>query len=292
MSNNQTTEKKNSTVPEIHGPIEGHKLEIGGGFNALSFKENDFRGMMDPLIMVDHFTMTEPTFGAHAHAGISAVTVLFEDSQGHFVNRDSLGKHIKLEAGDVYWMVAASGAIHDEAPEEGASTHGLQIFVNLPSRMKHDEPHSRHVQAAEIPVIEKEDRRLRVVLGETNGIKGPQSPSLPFMLIDGKLNKEAVFSHTLPNHDSAWVHSAKGDIEVTLNGRKSIVKEGGALGLRATGDHSSLAITAHSDSHFVLISATPLHEPFVKKGPFVMSTDEDIQQVEEDYKNGKLGQIA
>src|SRR6056297_211452 len=111
----------------------GAAMTRGTGFEALSFIHRQLDGLMDPLIMVDHFTMTEPTFAPHAHAGLSAVSVLFEDSTGSFRNRDSLGNDIELAPGDLYWLKAASGAVHDEAPTPGSRTHALQIFVNLPA---------------------------------------------------------------------------------------------------------------------------------------------------------------
>src|SRR5262245_58362662 len=109
--------------------VAGVSHQIGNGFTAWHFSEEMFDGTMDPLLMVDHFVMTGPTFEPHLHAGISAVTALFEDSQGHFLNRDTLGQNIALKAGDLYWLAAASGAAHEERPEEGARVHALQVFV-------------------------------------------------------------------------------------------------------------------------------------------------------------------
>ena len=133
------------------GPVYGSPLSIGSGFTGVGFRHGQFSGAMDPLIMVDHYTMTKPTFGAHPHAGLSAVTVLFEDTEGKFNNRDSLGNDFNINPGDLYWLNAGSGAIHDEAPRKGASIHGLQIFVNLPARMKHQAPSSLHVKREDIP---------------------------------------------------------------------------------------------------------------------------------------------
>ncbi|HBM83879.1 MAG TPA: pirin family protein, partial [Halieaceae bacterium] len=94
----------------ITAPQAGDALEIGAGFVAQSFRERNFAGAMDPLVMVDHYRMTEPTFGPHPHAGLSAVSVLFEDSDGAFHNRDSLGNDFDLLPGELYWLKAGSGA--------------------------------------------------------------------------------------------------------------------------------------------------------------------------------------
>ena len=94
--------------PRFGGIVAGVPHRIGTGFEARHFSEDMFGGAMDPLLMVDHFVMTEPTFEPHLHAGISAVTMLFEDSVGAFLNRDTLGHDIELGAGDLYWLSAAS----------------------------------------------------------------------------------------------------------------------------------------------------------------------------------------
>jgi redox-sensitive bicupin YhaK (pirin superfamily) len=151
---------------------------------------------MDPLVMVDHYRMTESTFGAHPHAGLSAVSVLFEDSEGAFHNRDSLGNDFDMLPGDLYWLKAGSGAVHDESPRTGASIHGLQVFVNLPARMKHDAPESRHVKAQDIPVLETDGYRVRVVLGNSNGISGRGSPALPMTILDGRIGPGSAFTTT------------------------------------------------------------------------------------------------
>jgi redox-sensitive bicupin YhaK (pirin superfamily) len=145
-------------------PIAPKYLEIGNGFTALSFKHASFDEIMDPLIMVDHFRMSKPTFGEHGHAGISAVSVLFEDSEGAFNNRDSLGNNIDLKPGDLYWLKAGKGAMHDEKPLPGARTHGLQMFVNLPASQKHEAPEAVHVKAGAMPIIKSATHRVRVVL--------------------------------------------------------------------------------------------------------------------------------
>jgi len=105
--------------------VTGTCFSIGNGFEAQSLKHEQFDGLMDPLVMIDHYTMTTPTFGAHPHAGMSSVSILFEDSEGVFNNRDSLGNNIDLLPGDAYWLMAGRGAIHDEKPTRGSHTHGL-----------------------------------------------------------------------------------------------------------------------------------------------------------------------
>ena len=121
----------------VSEPLHGADLSIGHGFQARSYRAVEIGELMDPLVMVDHYVMTEPTFGAHPHAGLSAVSLLFEDSEGLFRNRDSLGNDFDLAPGDLYWLKAGSGAVHDECPRVNARTHGLQVFVNVPQSQRY-----------------------------------------------------------------------------------------------------------------------------------------------------------
>ena len=273
--------------------VSGKSLQIGDGFNALSFKEQYFDGLMDPLVMVDHYTMTSPTFGVHPHAGMSAVSILFEDSQGSFHNRDSLGNSIHLAPGDLYWLQAGSGALHDEAPCPNARIHGVQVFVNLPARLEHGMPDSLHVRASDMPVLENDDYRVRVMLGESGGVNGAKSPALPATVLDGKLNAGGRFSQTLPAHYSAWVYPVNGSIQVKHQDTLITIPAGKSLSLRNEkyATDITLQTPANSEAQFVLISAEPIRESFVQRGPFVMSTIEALDRIEKKYHAGKLGTI-
>ena len=135
MNLNRPTRVKHVVVSE---PVRGRRIDIGAGFSALSFDHDEFDGLMDPLVMVDHFTMSKPTFGPHPHAGMSAVSVRSRTAGALFHNRDSLGPDIDLAPGDLYWLKAGRGAVHDAGPRPGAQTHALQVFVNLPAAAKRE----------------------------------------------------------------------------------------------------------------------------------------------------------
>ena len=281
-----------SPALELSEIIEGSALSSGSGFSARGFRERQFDGLMDPLIMVDHFVMIEPTFGPHPHAGMSAVSLLFEDSEGRFHNRDSLGNNLDLLPGDLYWLKAARGVVHDEKPRPGARTHGLQFFVNLPARHKNDEPAALHVPAARMPVLEGEGYRLRVVLGEFDGVVGARPPALPLNLVEGGLSAGAATDHSLQSGQSLWVYAITGTLTLTVGGLKRTLSEGESLALRNTSPQAlPLAIQADLDTHVVLIEAEPLRECFVQKGPFVMSALEDLTRANRDYANGLMGEL-
>ncbi|MGB1837829.1 pirin family protein [Marinobacter adhaerens] len=178
-------------------PVKGTSLSVGSGFTGVGFRHGQFYGAMDPFIMVDHYTMTAPTFGAHPHAGLSAVTVLFEDTEGKFNNRDSLGNDFDINPGDLYWLSAGSGAVHDEAPRESATIHGLQIFVNLPGRMKHQAPSSLHVKREDMPTLKGQGYRVRLVLGQSNGVETDAASVWPATILDGFADKTSLFEHRI-----------------------------------------------------------------------------------------------
>lgn len=284
------------TATLITSATYGNAVEIGDGFRALAFREKDFFGAMDPLVMVDHYRMTEPTFGAHPHAGLSAVSVLFEDSEGEFHNRDSLGNDFNLMPGDLYWLKAGAGVVHDESPRSGAKIHGLQVFVNLPSVIKKSKPKSLHIKAQNIPVYEESGIRVRIVLGMSNGIAGQKSPALPMTILDGQIDSNAVFSHRLQDEENAWIYAIKGELQLTVDGREIRLLAGQSIAVSQTASAPETAIQLSNrktpPAHFTLFSAEPVNEAFVQKGPFVMSSELEIAQVEADFAAGKLGRLV
>ena len=271
--------------------VRGKPFSIGSGFDALSFTHPMYAGAMDPLIMVDHFTMTAPTFGPHAHAGLSAVSILFEDSEGVFNNKDSLGNDIDLQPGDLYWLKAGRGAVHDEKPRTGARTHALQVFVNLPARMKYDAPDSLHVKASEIPVLVGEGYSARLVLGESNGTKGTKSPALPITILDVKLEEGASFAHQVPAGQSAWVLAVDGAFGVRNGDAEASLKPGVSVSIRAQDQVQDLITTGSTEAHFVILQADPLREPFVQRGPFAMTTEAEVDAMFAAHAAGELGSI-
>jgi len=288
----QTYLHNSHTALQVGQQATGKPLNIGTGFKALSFKHDQFDGLLDPLVMVDHFKMSCPTFGAHPHAGMSALSILFEDSDGIFNNRDSLGNNIDLLPGDAYWLKAGSGAVHDEKPTKGSRTHGLQIFVNLPQRNKQDAPASRHVSTHEIPVITGEGHKVRVVLGETNGTKGATSPAFPFTALDIFLENKGSYVHEVKSNNSLMVYAVSGEININLGNHSEHLSEKHAIAIQVRSSTQKLHLSSSHKAHLVILQGEPLHEQFIQKGPFVMSNTEEIHQVTAAYEAGLLGEIA
>jgi redox-sensitive bicupin YhaK (pirin superfamily) len=264
-------------------------MRIGTGFEALGFRHTQFDGLMDPLVMVDHYTMIAPTFGAHPHAGMSAVSILFEDSEGTFHNRDSLGNDLDLRPGDLYWLAAGAGAVHDEAPRPGARIHGLQVFVNLPASRKLDVPRALHVPATEVPVVRTDTARVRVLLGESGGVVGASAPALPLTVLDVHLDAAGHYVHALPGLQGAWLTAVRGDAELVADGHAVVLPEGGAVAVRTASD---LRLQTRAGAHVAVLHGSPLEERFVQRGPFVMSTVAQLDAVASAFAAGRLGSLG
>ncbi|GEA13523.1 pirin-like C-terminal cupin domain-containing protein [Alteromonas sp. KUL49] len=274
----------------------GQPFSVADGFQALAYRDSDFSGTMDPIVMVDHYMMSQPTFGPHPHAGMSAVSMIFEDSEGRFHNRDSLGNAFDIMPGDLYWLKAGAGAIHDEFPLAGSQIHGLQLFVNLPASLQYGAPESLHVSAQHMPVLTGEGSRVRIVLGESNGIKGAQSPALPMTMLDGFLESNVRFSHVPQQGENAWVTVVSGKLTVSSKGVSTNLSAGQAIAFSELHSEHLPQITLDNSGsetvHFVLVAAKPINEEYVQKGPFVMSSYTEIAQAEADLRAGKFGSLA
>lgn len=284
-----------TAAPQVSSPLSGATLSIGTGFEARSFRAKALEAAMDPLVMVDHYVMTEPTFGVHPHAGMSAVSLLFEDGEGRFHNRDSLGNDVDLQPGDLYWLKAGSGALHDEAPRPGSRIHGLQVFVNLPQRQRHDCPMSLLVRGSEMPILSGEDHRIRIAVGRSNGVAGSSAPDASMTILDGYVGGQAGFSHRLDTHRNAWIHAIDGDLLVTVEGVRHTLAQGEALTVSNPdeGHACDLQLQSRGEkmAHCALFDAEPLQETYVQQGPLVMGSASEIAAAQASYKAGHFGQV-
>jgi len=279
--------------PSFSDVYRGRFSDSGRGFSATGFHYSAFSGRMDPLLMVDHYTMSKPTFGIHPHAGLSAVSLLFGDSKGAHNNRDSLGYKFDLEPGDLYWLASGRGAVHDEAPTPGSVIHGLQIFVNMPRALKGNAPDSLLVRSKDMPVLESDAYRVKVAMGKSNDAVGAVSPVSNATILDGTINGNKSFAHQLQKKQNSWVYAVKGKLDV-LSGRGNVsLRSGESVAL---GGASSELVIRNTDpgskAHFVLFSGDVINENFIQHGPFSMSSVPELEQTIMNYRMGKFGRIA
>jgi redox-sensitive bicupin YhaK (pirin superfamily) len=244
---------------------------------------------IDPVIGIDHFTIRAPTFAPHPHAGFSAVTYLFEDSEGEFINRDSLGHQLLAKPGAVIWTVTGSGVMHEEFPRtRGQRSHGLQVFVNLAAAEKMQPPRVLFVDGPEVPIFERPGARARVVVGSAGDVRGKIEPPGDITFLDVKLDPDAAFEQPVSPERSVLAYVIEGSALVGDEARPlgalgavSFATDGDAVLLRAGGDGARV----------VLIAGRPLRERVVAQGPFIMNSEEQIASAIERYRAGGMGRL-
>lgn len=252
-------------------------------------RENRF----DPFLLFDHFAFNDPIegplvgFPMHPHRGIETVTYMLEGSVHH---RDSLGNSGLIGSGDVQWMTSGSGIMHEEMPRRSpqGNVFGFQLWVNLPAKMKMSQPRYQEVSAETIPMMETGGANIRLVAGEIDGVRGPVTEiAANPVYIDVELEPGSAFSHPVPQGHTALAYVFEGEADFGLDesGQGKMVE---AVHLVEFSDGDQLQIQTAPDSgvRFMLIAGAPYNEPIVPYGPFVMNTQQEIQQALADLRNG------
>ncbi|WP_260706810.1 pirin family protein [Edaphobacter flagellatus] len=288
-----TTQKK---VLGTYGAGSHHW--VGDGFPVRNlFPSNGLQVEVSPFLMLDYagpqyFTPSEKRrgVGEHPHRGFETVTIAYQGSVGH---RDSAGNAGVIAPGDVQWMTAASGVLHEELHEAEFSKAGgvfemIQLWVNLPAKDKMSKPGYQTITKEQIPVIALPGGgHVRVIAGEFDGKKGPAKTFTAVNLWDVILKAGEKVELTVPEGHNTAVVLRKGD--ATVNGSAKLKGEAQIAVLAQEGN--TVVIEAKEDSQLVLLSGEPINEPIASYGPFVMNTREEILQAVSDLKAGKFGQL-
>ena len=259
-------------------------------FSAENVSSASVGSDIDPVISIDHFRMRKSIFAPHPHAGFSAITYLFEDSEGEFINRDSLGNYHIAKPGAVVWNVTGSGVIHEEFPKyEGKLSHGLQVFINLAGVEKMRAPHIMFVDGPDVARYEEEGKHIRVVAGRVGDTIGKIQPPGGITFLDIKLDPGVDFEQVLPPDDNVLLYVIEGGVLVGNEGKPLYAHF--AASLNFDGDGVLLKALAEG-VHMVLISGKPLRESVVMQGPFIMNTEDQIIDAFERFKGGEMGRIV
>ncbi|MFY0567903.1 pirin family protein [Archangium lansingense] len=259
-------------------------------FSAANLSSRSVGRDIDPVIGIDHFHIRAPVFAPHPHAGFSAVTYLFEDGEGEFINRDSLGDRVVAHPGAVIWTVTGSGVLHEEYPAtHGKLSHGLQIFVNLPAAEKLQAPRLLFVDGPDVPVRELPGARVRVVTGNSGDVRGKLTAPGDITLLDVKLEPGAAFDESFPADHSVLAYVIKGSAFVGREDRRLGALEAASF---AEGDGAIRLRASPSGAQVVLLAGRPLREPVVSYGPFVMNTEQQLAEAFEHYRAGGMGSLA
>jgi redox-sensitive bicupin YhaK (pirin superfamily) len=242
----------------------------------------------DPYLLLDDFGSTNPDdyiagFPWHPHRGIETVTYMLS---GEVEHGDSLGNEGTIGAGDVQWMSAGSGIIHQEMPQriEGR-LRGLQLWVNQPAASKMSAPRYREITGDTIPVVRPHDGlSIRVIAGEVVGVRGPiEEAVVKPEYLDITLEPGADLEHPTPREHNAFIYAVDGRGKVGPNADYEL--ERGQLALLTKGD-SILAAAGALAFRFLLISGRPLGETVAWSGPIVMNTREELATAFREYQAG------
>jgi redox-sensitive bicupin YhaK (pirin superfamily) len=272
---------------------------VGDGFPARSLFSYGTHGKhMSPFLLLDYagpyrFDPTEQQrgVGQHPHRGFETVTIVYE---GEVAHRDSTGAGGTIGPGDVQWMTAASGILHEEyhTPEfarRGGTLDMVQLWVNLPAKDKMSPPGYQTLLDKNIPMVDLPEKagRVRVIAGEFSGAKGPAHTHSPMNVWDVRLQHGHSTRLPAPEGWTLALVVLKGSVRV--NGVQNI-GEAQMVMLDRSGE--GVFVEAASDATVLLLSGEPIDEPIVGYGPFVMNTQEEISQAINDFNGGRFGQIT
>jgi redox-sensitive bicupin YhaK (pirin superfamily) len=245
---------------------------------------------LDPFFLFDHFGSENPNdyvagFPMHPHRGIETVTYMLDGSVAH---RDSLGNAGVIGAGDVQWMTAGSGILHEEMPKVGPRRlDGFQIWVNLPAKLKMTRPRYQDVPGSGIPeVVRPDGARVRVIAGAVDGVEGAVREIFAGpTYLDVELAAGRAFEQPVPRGHTALLYVFRG--EVSIGGAAAHRAAIAAPRLIVLGDGDLVRVHAGAaGARFLLLSAQPLNEPYARYGPFVMNTPDEIRQTLDELRRG------
>ncbi len=270
---------------------------VGDGFPVRSLFSYNQGSEFDPFLLLDYggpyeFSPAQAKrgVGEHPHRGFETVTIVY---QGELEHRDSSGSQGSIGAGDVQWMTAASGVVHEEFHSENFTKSGgmfemVQLWVNLPANEKMSTPHYQGILKSQIPLASLPDGagQARVIAGDLLGTRGPAKTFTPINLWDLHLNAGVALELPIPSGHTTVITVQNGEVRLNDEPVKAVEL---AL-LDREGD--SVNLLASSAARVLVLTGEPLNEPVVGQGPFVMNTREQIRQAIEDYQAGRMGRLA
>ena len=276
----------------------GSRHWVGDGFHVRNlFPSNGISKQIDPFLMLDYAGPTEVApserprgVDEHPHRGFETVTIAY---QGAVEHRDSGGNSGVIYPGDVQWMTAASGVVHEEKHEReftktGGTFEMVQLWINLPKAHKMSAPRYQALLKEQIPVVNLGTAgEARIIAGQWNGTTGAARTVTPVNVFDVRLQAGANTEVKLPEGHNTALVLLKG--EVTINGGSALKGEAQLALLSPEGERISL--DAGRDSVLLILSGAPIHEPVASYGPFVMNTRAELTQAIDDYNAGKMGRL-
>ena len=262
--------------------VEGAGVRLNRVFDFQS------RYQTDPFLLLDHFGSEDPKdyeagFPWHPHRGIETVTYML---QGEVEHSDSLGNVGVIGPGDVQWMTAGSGIVHQEMPRpQNGLMYGFQLWVNLPHEYKMFPPRYRELKSSNIPIVETTKSRVRVIAGRfRKKIGGITELHVAIDFFDVKLWPDSTFDETINPDYNYFVYVYDGvislpDFEHPVRSMEAIVLDKGRMLQIKAGDNGA---------NFIIFGGQPLNEPIAWRGPIVMNTEDEVNKAFEEFYNGNF----
>lgn len=245
---------------------------------------------LDPFLLLDDFRSNNPDdylagFPWHPHRGIETITYVLE---GRVEHGDNMGNNGTIGPGDVQWMTAGSGIIHQEMPKAGPTGHmgGFQLWANLPASQKMMAPRYRDVKSSEIPLVKRDSGvTIRVICGKVGGIEGPVKGIVTDPeYLDITLPPRTTLLHPVASGYSLFAYLFDGQAMFGPENKPTLVQHGHLVIFEEKGDFS--ASCGNMGARFLLVSGKPIREPVAWAGPIVMNTQDELKTAFEEYENG------
>ena len=245
---------------------------------------------LDPFLLFDEFKSDRAGdyiagFPDHPHRGFETVTYMLA---GRMEHRDHRGNRGNLVAGSVQWMTAGRGIVHSEMPQqEDGLMWGFQLWVNLPSKLKMTAPRYQDIPPEDVPEIEIDGGRIRIVAGESGGTRGPvEAAGTAPTYLDLHLRGDSRHTQRIPDGHNGFIYVYEGGGTVGNTGVSDGASiEAGTLAVLGDGDAVQTA-SGPDGMKCLIVAARPIGEPIARYGPFVMTTRAELEQAFEDYRNG------
>jgi hypothetical protein len=277
--------------PSAHWVGDGFPVRTVFSFDTLGYR-------ISPFLLLDYagpaeFVPADQPRGVdeHPHRGFETVTIVY---QGELEHRDSAGNHGKIGPGDVQWMTAASGVVHEEKHSReftrlGGTLEAVQLWVNLPKEFKMSSPRYQTILDRQIPSVSLPAGAgtVRVIAGEFEGVKGPAETFTPINLWDLRLKTYRRAEFMLPRGFTTAVFVLRGEVALP-----DAERAGEADLALLTREGDLLRIEAREDATLLVLNGAAIDEPVAAYGPFVMNSKTEITQAIEDYHDGRLGRLA
>lgn len=280
---NQLISKTSNMKKLISKKTDLHFKQAFPGLNGVDIMAHTYP--IEPILVFTEYHMDRAVFGPHPHAGVSVMTYMLPDSPQGFINRDSLGDFSYIEPGGLHISQAGSGMFHDEFPKiQGIDTHGFQIWINHKKTDRWVTPKSMHAKADEIKEVHTADYSVRIVHGTFGNIQSDYQLVTDVTILHLLLKPHSKI--VLEAHEMAFVYGLKGTAQINDTHLKAqtlvnFEKEGNAI-----------TITADSEGfECMFCTATPINEPIVYGGPFVMTTQEQMWLTNQRLANGEMGEL-